>query len=113
MLFRSRIFTIFLIIAQVLFLFEQKQYSNASELIDRLKNYANRQLKKEDYFRLIAFIRLLQQLAKADFKINELTSTEKYVVRLHEVPFSYRGLISELEVIPYEQLWQILLRRVK
>ncbi len=108
-----RIFTIFLIIAQVLFLLEQKQYNQASELIDRLKNYANRQLKKEDYYRLIAFIRLLQQLAKADYKFSEITSTEKYVARLHEMPFSYRGLISELEVIPYELLWQIILKRTK
>ena len=108
-----RIFTIFLIIAQVLFLLEQKQHTQATEMIDRLKNYANRQLKKEDYFRLIAFIRLLQQLSKADFKFNDLTGTEKYVARLNEQPFCYRGLISELEVIPYEQLWQIILKRMK
>jgi hypothetical protein len=108
-----RIFTIFLLIAQILFHLEQRQYSNATELIDRLKNYANRQLKKEDFYRLINFIRLLQQLSKADFKYDNLSGTEKYVARLKESPFYYRGLTSELEVITYEELWNIIVSRLK
>jgi hypothetical protein len=108
-----RIFTIFLLIAQVLFLVEQKQYPQATEVIDRLKNYANRQLKKEDFYRLIAFIRLLQQAGRAEFKKDDITGTEKYLGRLQEVPFNYRGLTAELEVIPYEQLWSILMSRLR
>ena len=108
-----RIFTIFLIIAQILFHLEQKQYTNASELIERLKNYANRQLKKEEFYRLIQFIRLLQQLSKADFKFENLSNTEKYVTRLEESPFYYRGLTSELEVVTYEQIWEKVVKRLK
>ena len=108
-----RIFTIFNLIAQILFLIEQKQYPNANELIERLKNYANRQLKKEEFYRLINFIRLLQQLSKANFRLDDLTNTEKYINRLDEMPFYYRGLISELEVLPYEQLWQIIIKRIR
>ncbi len=108
-----RIFTIFLIIAQILFHLEQKQYTNASELIERLKNYANRQLKKEEFYRLIQFIRLLQQLSKADFKFENLSNTEKYIARLQESPFYYRGLTSELEVVTYEQIWDKVLKRLK
>ena len=108
-----RIFTIFNLIAQILFLIEQKQYPNANELIERLKNYANRQLKKEEFYRLINFIRLLQQLSKANFRLDDVTNTEKYINRLDEMPFYYRGLISELEVLPYEQLWQIIIKRIR
>lgn len=108
-----RLFTIFLLIAQVLFLIEQKQFPQATELIDRLKNYANRQLKREDFVRLIAFIRLLQQAAKAEFKREELVGTEKYLQRFAETPFNYRGLTDEMEIIPYEQLWTIVTRRLK
>ncbi len=108
-----RVFTIFLIIAQILFHLEQKQYTNATELIERLKNYANRQLKKEEFVRLITFIRLLQQLAKADYRADDLSNVDKYIARLNETPFYYRGLITELEVITYEQLWQIIASRIK
>jgi hypothetical protein len=108
----QRIFTVLVVIAQMLFLIEKKSYNNAAERIDRLKSYANRQLKKEEYFRTIQFIRLLQQLVKADFQIENLSNVEKYYNRLIEEPFFYRGLISELEVLPYEKLWNMILARL-
>lgn len=109
----QRVFTILLVVAQLLFFLEKKSYSAATERIDRLKGYANRQLKKEVYHRAINFIRLLQQLTKADYQPKNLSNTEKYLQRLEEEPFKYRGLISEIEVIPYEHLWNMILDRLK
>jgi len=108
----QRIFTVLMVIAQMLMLLEKKSYNNVSERIDRLKSYANRQLKKEEYFRSIQFIRLLQQLSKAEYQIENLSNVDKYYNRLIETPFSYRGLIHELEVIPYEKLWNMILSRL-
>ncbi|MEM1218474.1 MAG: hypothetical protein AAGH79_06160, partial [Bacteroidota bacterium] len=104
----QRIFTVLQVIAQVLFLLEKRSYNNLPERIDRLKGYANRQLRKEEYFRVIQFIRLLQQLAKANYRAEQLSNVQKYYDRLIETPFYYRGLINELEVIPYEQLWKMI-----
>ncbi|MCB0641091.1 MAG: hypothetical protein KDC44_05600, partial [Phaeodactylibacter sp.] len=101
----QRIFTVLMVIGQILFLVGKKNYSQVSERIERLKGYANRQLKKEEYFRTIQFIRLLQQLVKADFQVKQLSNADKYYQRLKETPFFYRGLISELEILPYEKLW--------
>lgn len=109
----QRIFTVLLVIAQILFFIEKRGYNAVGERIERLKNYANRQLKKEVYFRVIQFIRLLQQLEKADFKVKNLSNVDKYYDRLIETPFSYRGLISELEVIPYEKLWNYILKQLQ
>ncbi len=109
----QRVFTVLLLIAQILFLLEKKSYSAVTERIDRLKGYANRQLKKEEFFRAIQFIRLLQQLSKADFQVKNLSNTQKYYERLTEQPFKFRGLISELEIIPYERLWEMILERLK
>jgi len=108
----QRIFTVLLVIAQILFLIEKKGYNAIRERVERLKSYANRQLKKEVYFRLIQFIRLLQQLDKADYKVENLSNVDKYYDRLVDTPFAYRGQISELEVIPYEKLWNFILRRL-
>ena len=102
-----------MIIAQILFSIEKKGYNAVGERIERLKNYANRQLKKEVYYRVIQFIRLLQQLEKADYKVENLSNVDKYYDRLIETPFAYRGLISELEVIPYEKLWNYILKRLQ
>jgi len=109
----QRIFTLHMVVAQLLFLLEKKQYNQAVERIERLKSYANRQLKKEEFFRPIQFIRLLQQLAKADFQLDNLSNIDKYYDRLIEVPFYYRGMINELEIIPYEKLWNYILSRLK
>ncbi len=109
----QRIFTVLLVIAQVLFFLEKNSYNQVTECIERLKSYANRQLKKEEYFRAIQFIRLLQQLAKADYDVDNLSNTEKYYSRLIETPFFYRGLLPELEIIPYEKLWNLILSRLK
>ena len=78
-----------------------------------MKSYANRQLKKEEYFRAIQFIRLLQQLSKADYEHDQLSNIDKYYSRLEEKPFKYRGLITELEVIPYDKLWKLVMERVE
>lgn len=109
----QRIFTVLMIVLQILFLIERKNFSAITERIERLKSYANRQLKKEEYYRAIQFIRLLQQLNKADFQMENLSNTTKYQRNLQDCPFFYRGMISELEVIPYEKLWEIMLSYVK
>jgi hypothetical protein len=109
----QRIFTVHLVIAQILFFLEKNNESAVTERIDRLKNYANRQLKPEEYHRAIAFIRLLQQLVKSEFDVEELTTVDKYYNRLVETPFYYRGLLQELEIIPFEKLWNMILKRMK
>lgn len=109
----QRNMAILLLIGQVLFLIDKKQYNEIAERVDRLKNYANRQLKKEENFRVIQFIRLLQAIVKAEFQVDELSNTKKYLKRLEETPFIYRGLISELEVIRYEKLYEMILKKLR
>lgn len=109
----QRIFTVLTVIAHVLFYLENNRYTQASESIERLKICASRQLKKEEHFRAIQFIRLLQQLAKAEYDVESLSNIDKYYQRLIETPFSYRGLLAELEIIPYEKLWNLILDRLR
>ena len=108
----QRTFSIHLVVAQFLFLLEKGNYQIASEKVDRLRSYATKQLKKTEHARMISFIRMLQQLAKANYQISELSNTEKYYDRLVETSFFYRGLISELEIVPFEKLWNYILRKL-
>jgi hypothetical protein len=55
---------------------------------------------------------LLQQLVKSDYKESEFTTVDKYANRLQQNPFFYRGLLSELEIIPYEKLWDMIVSRL-
>lgn len=107
----AKILTVHTLVGQALFHISKKSYPAANEVIERLKMFANRQLKPEDYFRTIQFIRLLQQFSKANYKASDLSNTEKYYQRLVTTPFQYRGLLAELEIIPYEKLWEIVIQQ--
>ncbi len=109
----ERMYSVHTWVAQLLFHVEEGSFSNVRDIIEQLKQYANRQLRKEEYFRAIQFIRLLHQLLKAEFQVDELSNVDKYYTRLEEEqPFFYRGLITELEIIPFEKLWKLILDRV-
>ncbi len=108
-----RILTIQVVIVQVLFLLEKKNFTAATERIEKLKVYANRQLKREEHFRMINFIRLIQQLPKSDYNEADFGTIEKYHKRFRDNPMQYRGLIHELEFIPYEFLFKMMLQAMK
>lgn len=108
----QRILVVLSLVLQTVKFVSSKQYHKADEEIEKLKNMANRQLSKEEYWRPIQFIRLLHQLKKANYQPAELSGTEKYMERLHSQPFTYRGALSQLEVIPYDILWRHLLDRL-
>ena len=107
----QRIFTVLHVIAQVLFLIDRRQYNLASERIDRLRSYSGRQLKKEQYYRVLQFIKMLQQFEKADFRPEYVGKGGRYHENLLENPLSYRGLITEIEVLPFEKIWNILTQK--
>ena len=108
-----RTFTVHQVIAQFLFLLEKGNFQQATERVDRLRGYINKQLTNDSQFRMIHFIRLLNQLAKAGYNLDNLSSVEKHYERLHATPFMYRGIIQELEVVPFEQLWNYILAKLK
>ncbi|MGH1338602.1 MAG: hypothetical protein ACRBFS_20985 [Aureispira sp.] len=110
---QQRIFTIVLVIAQTLFLLEEKQWGKAFERIERLRDYAARLLKPEEHYRTLQFIRLLQQLAKAQFDYDKIGVHLKYLDRLETQMMHYRGHINDLEIIPYQHLWNIVLNLSK
>jgi hypothetical protein len=105
----QRNFEILCTILQMLFWLERKNTLKAEERIDKLRNLASRKLDKEVYYRPIQFIKLLHTLRKADFQIVDKQRIDKHYKPLVQHPFFYRGAIAELEVIPYEKLWEVVL----
>ncbi|MEL6970084.1 MAG: hypothetical protein AAFZ63_15535 [Bacteroidota bacterium] len=105
--------TVLMLSMQVFYLVKAKKYNRADELIGQLQNMANRNLHKEEYFRSIQFIRLLLLLRKANYQKDELRNVDKYMARLQERPFTYRGVSSQFEPIPLERLWEIFVDRLE
>lgn len=106
-----RNYAILLLILEVLQLANRKSFLELDDRLEKLKQFALRQLNKEEHFRPVQFIRLIQQLKKADYDVANLKNVDKYLSQLKERPFFYRGAIAELEIIPYEKLWEIILKQ--
>jgi len=105
----QRIFTVLTYILQFAFFFEKKKYIELDDRLNSLKNYATNRLKKDQFSRVLAFIRLLQQLKKSDYHAEEVIGTGKYLKKLSDSPFYYKGKLDELEPLSYEIFWQILI----
>jgi hypothetical protein len=104
-----KIFGILRLILQVLFLLERNNSIGINERIDHLKALISRPAKNEEFYRLRNFVKLLQQLKRSDFQMDELRNTEKYLGALIETPFFYRGVTNDLEIIPFEKIWKMIL----
>lgn len=109
----QKMFHLLIIILQTLFLLQRRNFQLATEKIEQMKSFISRNLNKEEFERPLQFVRLLQRLSKARYRANELSGTEKPLKSLAERPFSYRGALNELEIIPYEKLWEIVLANLK
>lgn len=95
---------------QILLLLQRKSYPGVSERIEQLRKLEKYELKKEGYERAVIFVKLLSSLEKAGFQVKNLKNTEKYLQQLQALPYSYRGRIAALEILPFEKSWELILK---
>ena len=98
-----------ILILQVLFLLLQQQYGKIIDRVESLRTYTHRYLRRDETFRSNCFIKMLTVLPAANFnKTAVMRRSKKYWEKLQTV-----GIINnqsaELEIIPYETLWQFVL----
>ena len=106
----KRGYNIPIIIVQFLFLVKRKKYDAARQRIEALEKYGGRYLKKNDTFRTSCFIKMLSQFSKYGYQKKAIhRNTSKLLEKLNEVPLEIADQANEIEVIPYEMLWELAL----
>lgn len=99
-----------IIVLQILFLLEQKKYDIIIDRIESLKTYTQRYLRNDETFRSNCFIRMLVVMAESSFnKRATIRKAEKYWEKLKEKPINIAAQSPEIELIPYEMLWEFVL----
>lgn len=99
-----------IIILQILFLLQNKKYGPIVDKMESLQTYTHRYLRKDDTFRSNCFIKMLLCLPAASFhKIGVLRKADKYWKKLQSVPLEKANQSAELEIVPYEMLWEFVL----
>lgn len=99
-----------ILILQMLFLLHQKKYNEIIDRAESLKTYTYRYLRRDDTFRSHCFIRMLLTLPDCSFhKAAVLRKADQYWQQLKEVPLNVAKQSAEIEIVPYEMLWEFVL----
>ena len=99
-----------ILIIQILFLIWQGNFEHAENRIEAIKKYSSRYLSKNETFRSNCFIKMLLQAPSAHFHRAGLKRrTDGYLKRLKAEPLDMAGQAHEVEIIPYEVLWEFVL----
>ena len=99
-----------ILIAHFILLLLQGKDGQALDRVDALKMYAHRYLREDETIRSNCFIKMLMALARANFNpIRARRYAERYEKKLRSTPAQLSEQSSEIEIVPYEDLWEIVL----
>jgi len=97
-----------ILVIQVLILIRKGQYEKAADRIESVRKYAYRYLSKDHTYRSNCFIKMLCKLPSAHYhKIAVGRKAESLFLKLKKVPLDIANQAHDIEVIPYEQLWEL------
>lgn len=95
-----------ILILQIVFLIQQKEFEKIEERIEALRKYRVRHLFNKENFRSDCFIKALQTLIKADFRKELFIKySSPYLKALSEMPLSKALQRHEVELVSYEVLY--------
>ena len=98
------------LILQFLFNLSEGKYEQLEERVDAMTKYRTRYLHDKHTLRSNCFIKMLLQIPLSDFNVNEIRrKTQKTAQLLEDTPWETVNQHREIEIIPYERLWAILL----
>ena len=99
-----------ILIIQILSLLANQQHGKIIDKSESLYLYKKRYLKNEGTTRRLLFVSMLLQLEKGHFNpIAVQRHAKKYYDKLVAMPFSESTQDLEVEPVPYERLWEVVL----
>lgn len=107
-------FNLSILIIQVMFFLIEKEYNKIIDRMEALKIYRSRYLRNEVYYRSNTFIKMLQIMEKKDFNRMEVEEKAEPLYKiLRPGKDKKKNTLSELEIIPYDHLWEMILDILK
>lgn len=98
-----------ILVIQILFMVIQKHYNKTIDQFDAIKKYVSRHVRKGENFRSHCFIYMLLELPSSNFhKTAVLRKTQGWYEKLRSTPLKIANQPYEIEIIPYEELWQVV-----
>lgn len=99
-----------ILIVQLLLMIQNNKLENITKRIDSLNQYCYRYLRNDETLRSNCFIKMLIKVPEAAYhSIRVQRYTEKYYKRLNDTSIEFSEQSGEVEIIPYEILWKLVL----
>lgn len=98
-------------LVEILFLMAKKDYNPIFKKMDGLSLYKTRYLNDNTYKRNHLFLSLLLKAEKTGFNAREMRKLHVYEIEELSKPNTY--IIAEWEVIPFENIWEMMLELAK
>ncbi len=104
-----------ILVLQLLFYFQQNNCNKVIDRLEAIEKYCSRYLcKDKSMYRSNCFIKMLLQIPKAGFqKTAVIKKASSYLQKLNEHPIALANQAYEIEIIPYEDLWELILSELK
>lgn len=100
-----------ILIAQIMTLISEKRHEEAIDRLDTTQQYCYRYLKTEHTRRTYYFLKMMLKIPHLGFnKEAILQKTQKILDQLKATPLEVANQAVEVEIIPYEVLWEYLLQ---
>ena len=102
-----------IIVVQFLLLFTEGKYKAANDKIESVKSYTRKHLRVDATFRSNCFLKMLVKLVESDYhKAATIRKTKDLYQKLTNHPPDAKRQSSHVEIVPFEQLWEIILERI-
>ena len=99
-----------ILIAQFIFLLTENKTNKIYERLDGLNQYCHRYLRNDNTYRSNCFIKMLMKIPLANFHPVRVRSHTKVLwKKLQDAPLTISEQSYEVEIIPYEDLWELVL----
>lgn len=99
-----------ILIIQILFTISERNFHQSIDRIEAIEKYCSRYLKQNETFRSSCFIKALLQIPAASFHQEiVMKKAQKYIDMLHTQPLEVAYQTHEIEIVPYEHLWELAL----
>jgi len=106
-------FNVAILVLQFLYHVQQKNLDVLANLIESVKKYAGRHLRENFSQRSLYFFKLLVLVVKADLDYKEALQKGQTLYEGIQATPVPGDAYAEIEIIPYEQLWTILLKTLE
>ena len=101
-------------IIQMLFLIVDQEYDKVLDKLAALKQYNFRYLKRPEYIRSSTFIKMLLKIPEGNYDPSVFQKkTQSLLKILEDNPIDYSEQSMNIEILPYEVLWNELLHALK